>query len=153
MKASIPLLAALGVALAGCDKQEPPRAEVVAEDEPTAEARIDELEQELEQLRSELDAGPDAVAGDTDGDDPTAGDRVDRAIEATGHGLQVAGEKTAQGVTTAAEKTGEALHTAGEKTEEGVKKAAEATGKFLQRVGEKIEDKASGADDEAPAGE
>ncbi len=116
---------------AGCEKdqQEPPKATVVPEEEAAPEA--------IEPVMPEPVQAPPAVE-----DDRTIGERVDGAVGAAGHGLQVAGEKTREGVGIAAEKTEEALHTAGEKTEEGVKKAADATGRFLQRVGEKLEDAA-----------
>lgn len=51
----------------------------------------------------------------------TPGERPDKAIQKTGQGLQVAGEKTEEGL----------------KTEAGFDKAVEATGRLLKRVGEK----------------
>lgn len=129
------------VLLAGCEKSEqaPPKASVVTEEGGPSPA---ESSQPLEPVEP---APPEApVVGVPEEERASVGDRVDRAIEATGHGLQVAGEKTQEGVSTAAKKTEEALHTAGEKTEEGVKKAAEATGGFLKKVGEKLEEAAGG---------
>ncbi len=66
---------------------------------------------------------------------PTVGERVDRAIEATRHGLGVAKESTKEG-----------LGTAAEKTEKGVRNSVEATGGFLKKVGEKLEEAAEDVD-------
>ncbi len=79
----------------------------------------------------------------------TAGQKLDRAIDATRGGLGTAARKTGEGIETAAGKTGEALETAGEKTEEGLRKAGAATGRWLNRMGEKIEHAAGGGDDAA----
>lgn len=79
----------------------------------------------------------------------TAGQKLDRAIDATRGGLGTAARKTGEGIETAADKTGEALETAGEKTEEGLRKAGAATGRWLNRMGEKIEHAASGEEDAA----
>ena len=142
MKASwILAIGACGL-IVSCDKEEPPKAEVVVE--PAAEA---------------APATPPPAAGipveaeteeieEPEEDAPTPGERLDGAIEKTGDGLKVAGEKTKEGVGVALEKTGGALETAGEKTEEGLRKAGDATGRWLKRVGEKIEDAATPEDEE-----
>lgn len=86
------------------------------------QARIAALEAELAALREENLRLRELLAAQS-GDaveptsDPSVGDRVDEAVDATGHGLRVAGEKT----------------------EEGLEKAADATGRFLQRMGRKLE--------------
>ena len=135
MKAFFASALFVGFLVVGCEKQEAPKATIVPEEEV---AEMPPVEAEPTPM---LEAP--VADGEVAESRPTPGERLDRAIEATGRGLQTAGEKTAEGVGTAAEKTEEALHTAGEKTEEGVKKAADATGKFLKKVGEKIEDAAT----------
>ncbi|MCH7225758.1 hypothetical protein [Haloferula sp. A504] len=139
------------LALPGCEKQEKaPRATVVVEqEEAVAESSGDVT---TEPSAPEVPPALPVPEPEEDAEEsPTVGERVDQAIEATGTGLQTAGEKTREGVATAAEKTGEALQTAGEKTEEGVRKGAEATGRFLKKVGERIEDAATGGESEGPA--
>lgn len=138
MKRSWFLIGVVALGLAACDEAaEAPRATAV-EEEGSSEA--------IPPVDPEMPPEPPLI--DPEEPSPSVGQRVDSAIEATGRGLQVAGDKTKEGVTSAAEKTEEALHTAGEKTEEGVKKAAEATGGFLKRMGEKLEDAATREPDE-----
>ena len=164
MKAKISIMVAVMTGLAGCGKQESeipkavavPEDEVIVETEP-AETTPAEPVAPIEEASSEtppsLEPEPTAprIVGageELEEEKPTAGERLDHAIDSTSRGLKTAGEKTAQGVGVAAEKTGEALQTAGEKTEEGVKKGAAATGRFFKKIGEKLEGAATEDEEE-----
>lgn len=129
----------LGGLLVSCEQEEAPKAVEVIE------VPVDASATPPAELAAPAEDEPEE-------DSPTPGERLDSAIEATGDGLKVAGEKTKEGVGVALEKTGGALETASEKTEEGLRKAGDATGRFLQRVGEKLEDAAT-PDEEEPGTE
>lgn len=125
----------LGLILVSCEKNDAPEASVVVEENGQVVAEVDmgtsgeQLAEAIEEAEEEVEAAAE--------ENPTPGERLDRAIEATGRGLQTAGEKTEQGVETAVEKT-----------EHGVRTATEKTGQFLKKVGEKIERAAERSQDE-----
>lgn len=135
MKTRVLLPLALSLATASCEKEDPPKATVVVDEQvvTSGDPVLDELEEVREEAGDPLAQPPVVVEVDEEGrlvveEAPTRltpGERVDRAIEVTE----------------------DRLETAGERTEKGVRTAMEGTGRLFRRLGEKLEETAEDARD------